>query len=120
MAEAHFPDISIVGNITSKPPRKEGRNKEGKDQFIITFGLSRNAKGPWIETFNRVWGKRSKQASLLQLPIVSEDQIQITCPLDDQLQGHLDDLKREVAATNQAYREHLQAADDEKRSHEEI
>src|ERR1051325_1698279 len=94
MTEADFTDIIIIGNNTSKPPRKEGSNKEGKDQFIITFSLSRNAKGPWVEAFHRVWGKRSKQTSSLQLPIVSDDQIQLTCPLDDQLQGRLDDFKR--------------------------
>ena len=119
MAEVNFTDISIIGNNTSKPPHKDG-NKEGKDQFVITFSLSRNAKGPWIETFNRVWGARSKQTPSLPLPVVSDDQIQITCPLDDQLQGHLDNLKREVATTNQVYRKQLEAADDEKRSHDEI
>jgi hypothetical protein len=118
MTETDFIDITIIGNHTAKPPRKEGKNKEGKDHFIITFSLSRNAKGPWVEAFNRVWGKRSKQASLLPVPIVSDDQIQITCPVDDQLQDHLDDLKREVAATNQVYRASLQAVDDEKRSHD--
>src|SRR5437868_8767831 len=104
MAEAEFTDIIIIGNHTAKPPRKEGNNKEGKDHFIITFSLSRNAKGPWIEAFNRAWGKRSKQIPSLPLPIVSDDQIQITCPLHDQLQGHLDDLKRAVASTIKVYR----------------
>jgi hypothetical protein len=120
MAESHFTDIIIVGNILSKPPRKDGKNKEGKDQFIITFSLSQNAKGLWIETFNRVWGEHSKQTKVLQLPIVKDDQIQIICPLDDQLQDHLDGLKREVATTNQVYREQLRATDEEKRSNEQI
>jgi hypothetical protein len=120
MAEADFTDITIIGNSTSKPPRKESSNKEGRDHFIITFSLSRNAKGPWIEAFNRVWGKRGKQTASLQLPIVSDDQIQLTCPLDDQLQGYLDDLKREVATTNQIYRDQLRATENEKRSHDEL
>ncbi len=120
MTEADFTDIIIVGNHTAKPPRKEGNSKEGKDQFIITFSLSSNAKGPWIETFNRVWGERSKQIPSLPLPIVSDGQIQITCPLDDQLQGHLDSLKREVATTNQVYRAYLRAAEDEKRSQDDL
>jgi hypothetical protein len=110
----------MPGNNTAKPPRKEGKNKEDEDHFIITFSLSSNAKRPWIETFNRVWGERSQQIPSLPLPMVKDDQIQITCPLDDQLQGHLDDLKREVATTNQVYRAYLQAADDEKRSHDEL
>ena len=120
MTEDHFTDIIIVGNNTSKSPRSEGKNKEGKDQFLITFSLSRNPKGPWIETFNRVWGEHSKQTHSLKLPIVRDDQIQIICPLDDHLQGHLDDLKREVSATNQVYREQLRATDDEKRNNDEI
>jgi hypothetical protein len=120
MQQVQFTDINIVSNRTSKPPRKEGRNKEGKDQFMLTFNLSSNPKGPWIENFNRTWGQRSRQTPSLQLPIVSDDQIQITCPLDDQLQGHLDDLKLEVATTNRLYREYLQVVDDEKRTHDEI
>jgi hypothetical protein len=57
MSEVQFSDITIVGNSPAKAPRKEGKTKEGKDQFIITFSLSSNAHGPWIEIFNRVWGK---------------------------------------------------------------
>ncbi|HZS04564.1 MAG TPA: hypothetical protein VFD58_06990 [Blastocatellia bacterium] len=120
MTEVHFTDITISGNSISRPPRKEGRNKEGKDQFIITFSLSGHAKGPWIETFNRLREGRSRQVSSLQLPTVSDDQIHITCPLDDQLQDQLDNLKRVVATTNQMYREHLQAIEDEKSSSDEI
>src|ERR1044071_6352480 len=95
MTEADFVDIIIIGNHTAKPPRKDGQNKEGQDHFIITFSLSRSARPPWVEAFNRIWGERSKQIPSLPLPIVSDDQIQITCLLDDRLQGHLDDLKRE-------------------------
>lgn len=120
MTEADFTDIIIIGNHTAKPPRKEGSNKEGQDHFIITFSLSRNARPPWIEAFNRIWGARSKQIPSLPLPIVSDDQIQITCPLDGQLQGHLDNLKREVAATNQVYRAYLRATEDEKRHQDEL
>ncbi len=120
MAEINFTDITIAGNSTARPPRKEGRNKEGNDQFIITFSLSSHAGGPWIEIFNQVRGGRSSQASSLHLPTVSDNQIQITCPLDDQLQDHLDNLKRAVATTNQMYREHLQAIEDEKRRSDEL
>ena len=120
MAEAHFTDITIVGNSVSKPPRKDGKNREGKNQFIITFSLSRSANGSWIETFKRVWEKQGEQPHSIQLPIVKDDQIQIICPLDEQLQGHLEDLQREAATTNQVYREQLRATDEEKRSNEEI
>jgi hypothetical protein len=120
MAEVHFTDITIVGNSPSKPPRKDGKNTEGVDRFVITFSLSKNAKAAWVETFNQVWGERSRQTSLLPLPVVSDDQIQITCPLDDRLQSHVDALKREVATTNQLYREYLQAMDDEKRAQDEL
>lgn|GEM_PF-1950027 len=119
MAEANFTDILIVGNHAFKPPRKDGKNKEGKDQFIITFSLSKIAKGAWIETFNRVW-EHSKEANSLQLPKVKDDQIQIICTFDDQLQCHLDNLKVIVARANREYREELQASDDEKRSLEVI
>jgi hypothetical protein len=114
MSEIHFTDLTITGNSSSRAPRRDGHNKEGKDQFVITFSLSSQAKGPWVETFNRVWAERGKQTSPLNLPVVSDDQIQITCPFDDQLQLHLDNLKRMVALTNQVYREFLQAADEEK------
>jgi hypothetical protein len=120
MTEADFIDITIIGNHTAKPPRKDGKNKEGQAQFIITFSLSRDARPPWIEAFNRIWGERSKQIPSLPLPIVSDDRIQISCPIDNRLQGHLDDLKQEVAATNQAYRAYLRAAEDERRSQEEF
>ena len=120
MIEDQFTDIIIVGNNTSKSTRKEGKNKAGRDQFLVTFSLSRNAKGPWVETFNRVWGENNKQPHSLQLPVVRDDQIQIICPLDNQLQGHLDDLKRVVSTTNQMYREQLRATDDEKRNNDEI
>ncbi|HZF37753.1 MAG TPA: hypothetical protein VE715_02925 [Blastocatellia bacterium] len=119
MSEVRFSEITIIGNSAAKAPRKEGKTKEGKDQFIITFSLSSNAQGPWIETFNRVWGKHSKPP-LLPLPMVRDDQIQIACPLDDQLQGHLDNLKQIVATTNQVYRAQLQATDDEKRNNDEL
>src|SRR5205085_4459338 len=117
--EVHFTDITITGNNAAKPPRKDGRSKEGKDQFIITFNLSSYAKAPWIETFNRLWGEFNRQTPSLQLPIVSDGQIQITCPLDDRLQGHLDNLKRVVTTTNHVYRENLQAMENEKRGNEE-
>jgi hypothetical protein len=52
--------------------------------------------------------------------MVRDDQIQIACPIDDQLQGHLDNLKQVVATTNQMYRAQLQATDDEKRNHDEL
>jgi hypothetical protein len=120
MSEVQFSDITIVGNCAAKAPRKEGKTKEDKDQFIITFSLSSNAQGPWIETFNRVWGKRGNEPPLLPLPMVRDDQIQIACPIDDQLQGHLDNLKQVVATTNQMYRAQLQAIDDEKRNHGEL
>ena len=120
MTEADFIDIIITGNHTAKPPRKDGKNKEGQDQFIITFSLSSNARPLWIEAFNRVAGEHSKQILSSPSSIVNDDQIQITCPLDDRLQGRLDDLKREVARTNQAYRAYLRAAEDEKHSHEEL
>jgi hypothetical protein len=120
MSEVQFSDITIVGNCAAKAPRKEGRTKEDKDQFLITFSLSSNAQGPWIETFNRVWGKHGNEPPLLPLPVVRDDQIQMACPIDDQLQGHLDNLKQVVATTNQVYRAKLQATDDEKRSHEEL
>ena len=120
MSEVQFSDITIVGNCAAKAPRREGKNKEGKDQFIITFNLSSNALGAWIETFNRVWGKHGNEPSLLPLPMVRDDQIQIACPIDDQLQDHLDNLKQVVATTNQMYRAQLQATDDEKRYHEEL
>jgi hypothetical protein len=51
---------------------------------------------------------------------VKDDQIQIICPLDDQLQGYLEDLKREAATTNQVYREQLRATDEERRNNDEI
>ena len=120
MSEVQFSDITIIGNSAAKAPRKEGITKEGKDQFIITFSLSSNAQGPWIEIFNRVWGKHSNEPPLLPLPMVRDGQIQIICPLDDQLQGHLDNLMQVVATTNQVYRAQLQAMDDEKRYHEEL
>ena len=120
MSEVKFSDITIISNNAAKAPRKEGKTKEGKDQFTITFNLSSNAQGPWIETFNRVWGKHSNEPPLLPLPMVRDDQIQIACPLDDQLQGHLDDLKQVVATTNQLHRAQLQAKDDEKRNHDEL
>jgi hypothetical protein len=118
MSEVQFPDITIIGNSAAKAPRKAGRTREGKDQFIITFSLSSKAQGPWIETFNRVWGKRDNEPTLLPLQMVRDDQIQIACPLDDQLQGHLDNLKQVVATTNQVHRAQLQATDDEKRNHD--
>ena len=120
MSEVQFPDITIIGNSAAKTPRKAGTTKEGKDQFIITFSLSSNAQGPWIETFNRVWGKRDNEPTLLPIQMVKDDQIQIACPLDDQLQGHLDNLKQVVATTNQVHRAQLQATDDEKRNHDEL
>jgi len=120
MSEVQFSDITIIGNSAAKAPRKEGITKEGKDQFIITFSLSSNAQGSWIETFNRVWGKRGNEPPLLSLPMVRDDQIQIACPLDDQLQDHLDNLKQVVATTNQVYRAQLQATYDEKRNHGEL
>jgi len=120
MSEVQFPDITIIGNSAAKAPRKAGKTKEGKDQFIITFSLSSNAQGPWIETFNRVWGKRDNEPTLLPIQMVKDDQIQIACPLDDQLQGHLDNLKQVVATTNQVYRAQLQAIDTEKRNHDEL
>jgi hypothetical protein len=120
MSEVQFSDITIIGNSAAKAPRKEGKTKEGKDQFIITFSLSSNAQGPWIETFNRVWGKRGNEPPLLSLPMVRDDQIQIACPLDDQLQDHLDNLKQAVATTNQVYHAQLQATYDEKRNHGEL
>ena len=120
MSEVQFPDITIIGNSAAKAPRKAGKTKEGKDQFIITFSLSSNAQGPWIETFNRVWGKRDNEPTLLPIQMVKDDQIQIACPLDDRLQGYLDNLKQVVATTNQMYRAQLQAKDDEKRNHDEL
>ena len=120
MSEVKFSDITIIGNSASKAPRKTGKTKEGKDQFIITFSLSSNAQGPWIETFNRVWGKRDNEPTLLPLQMVIDDQIQIACLLDDQLQGHLDNLKQVVATTNQVHRAQIQAKDDEKRNHDEL
>lgn len=120
MSEVQFSDITIVGNSTAKAPRKEGKTKVGKDQFIITFSLSSNAQAPWIETFNRVWGKHGNEPPLLPLPMVRDDQIQIACPLDDELQCHLDNLKQVVATTNQVYRAQLQAIDTEKRNHDEL
>jgi hypothetical protein len=120
MSEVQFPDITIIGNSAAKAPRKAGKTKEGKDQFIITFSLSSNAQGPWIETFNRVWGKRDNEPTLLPIQMVKDDQIQIACPLDDRLQGYLDNLKQVVATTNQVHRAKLQATDDEKRNHDEL
>ena len=120
MSEVQFPDITIIGNSAAKAPRKAGKTKEGKDQFIITFSLSSNAQGPWIETFNRVWGKRDNEPTLLPIQMVKDDQIQIACPLDYQLQGHLDNLKQVVATANQVHRAQLQATDDEKRNHDEL
>jgi hypothetical protein len=120
MDETYFTDITIVGNSNSKLPRREGINKEGKDQFIITFSLSSSASGLWIETFNRVWKQRSNQPNSLELPIVKEDQIQILCPLDDQLQVHLEELKRETAITNEVYREKLRATDEQRSRNDEI
>jgi aminoglycoside phosphotransferase len=52
--------------------------------------------------------------------MVKDDQIQIACPLDDRLQGYLDNLKQVVATTNQVHRAKLQATDDEKRNHDEL
>lgn len=120
MTEAQFTEINIVGHNASKPPRKDGKNKAGKDQFIISFNLSMNANVLWVETFNRMWGEHSKQTNTLQLPIVKDDHIQIICSIDDQLQDHLDDLKREITKTNRVYLEHLRATDKEKRSNDEI
>jgi hypothetical protein len=120
MSEVQFPDITIIGNSAAKAPRKAGKTNEGKDQFIITFSLSSNAQGPWIETFNRVWGKRDNEPTLLPIQMVKDDQIQIACPLDDQLQGYLDNLKQVVATTNQVHRAQLQATADEKRNHDEL
>jgi hypothetical protein len=120
MSEVQFSDITIIGNCAAKAPRKEGITKEGKDQFIITFSLSSNAQGSWIETFNRVWGRRGNEPPLLSLPMVRDDQIQIACPLDDQQQDHLDNLKQVVSTTNHVYRAQLRATYDEKRNHDEL
>jgi hypothetical protein len=120
MAETHFTDIIIVGNSISKLPRREGKNKEGKDQFIITFSLSSSPSGSWIETFNRVWKEHGEQTHSLQSPIVRDDQIQIICPVDDQLQSHLEYLKRDAATTNQVYREQLRTIDEERGNNDEI
>jgi hypothetical protein len=120
MDQMQSAEISIIGNCATKPPRKEGKNKDGQDQFLITFSLSQSAKGLWVEIFNRVWGVRAKQTPSLPLPIVSDNQIQICCPCDDRLQWHLDELKREIATANRIHREQLQASDDEKRAQSEI
>jgi hypothetical protein len=120
MDETHFTDITITGNSKSKSPRREGINKDGKAQFIITFTLSQSASGRWIETFNRVWKEHSEQTHSSLLPIVKDDQIQISCPLDDQLQGYLEDIKREAATTNQLYREQLRVTDEQRRNNDEI
>jgi hypothetical protein len=120
MSEVQFSDIAIIGNCAAKAPRKEGKTKEGKDQFIITFSLSSNSQGPQVETFNRVWGKHGNEPPLSPLPMIRDAQIQIACLLDDQLQGHLDNLKQVVATTNQVYRAQLQTIDDEKRNHDEL
>ncbi len=120
MAETYFTDITIVGNSISKLPRREGITKEGKVQFIITFSLSSSASGLWIETFNRVWKKPGNQPHSFELPIVKDNQVQIICPLDDQLQVHLEELKRETAITNEVYREKLRATDEERSRNDEI
>jgi hypothetical protein len=120
MFEVQVSDITIIGNSAAKPPRKEGKTKEGKEQFIITFSLSSNAEAHWIEAFNRVWGKRDNEPPLLPLPMVRDGQVQIACPLDDQLQSQLDNLMQVVATTNQVYRAQLQAINDEKRNHDEL
>ncbi len=120
MAEAQFTDILITGNSVAKPPRKEINNKDGIDRYIVTFSLSSYVKSFWIETFNRMWAETSQQIPAIPPPLVRDDLLQVTCPLDDQLQGHLDDLKRVVATANQGYREQLQAADYEKRNQDAI
>ena len=120
MAETHFTDITITGNSKSKSPRRDGINKDGKVQFIITFSLSQSASGHWIETFNRVWKEHAEQTHSSLLPIVKDDQIQISCPLDDQLQDYLEDIKREAATTNQLYREQLRVTDEQRRNNDEI
>ncbi len=115
MAESHFTDIIIVGNSISGLP-----HREGKDQFIVTSILSSRPSGLWIETFNRLWKNHAEPSHSLQSPIVKDDQIRIICPIDDQLQGYLEDLKREAATTNQVYREQLRATDEERRNNNEI
>jgi hypothetical protein len=120
MAASHFTDITITGNSKSRLPRRDGIDKEGKEQYVITFSLSQSANGRWIEIFNRVWKEYTEQTHSSQVPIVKDDQIQIICPFDDRLQGNLEDLKRETATTNQMYREQLRATDEEKRNNNEI
>ena len=120
MTETRFTDITITGNSKSKSPRRDGISKDGKVQFIITFSLSQSASGRWIETFNRVWKEHAEQTHSSLLPIVKDDQIQISCPLDDQLQDYLEDIKREAATTNQLYREQLRVTDEQKRNNDEI
>ena len=120
MTEVHFTDLAIVGNHATKPPRKDGKNEMGQDQFIITFSLSRHANGYWTEAFNRVCGEQDNRTRYLRLPLVKDDQIQILCPIDDQLQVHLDDLKQLIEMTNRLCREQLSATDEEKRHQVEI
>ena len=114
MSEAHFTNITITGNSATKPPRKDSRSRVGLAQYVFTFSLSGHVKSLWLETFNRVWEERSRQAPAISPPLISDNQIQIICPPDDQLQQILDELKQAFALTNQRYREHLQAADAER------
>ncbi len=97
-----FEDIKIVG-MDDEASYKSDPNSA---LYEIYLNLSSSAPYEWAEYFNTRWQQHfymmKRRAS------VSGDKLNIYC-VPDELESHINELKKVFSETNQAYKSHLSA-----------
>jgi len=102
-----FEEIKIIGCSKGNTRLLVPDNYQWIASFYFTLSPSPNEE--WIQTFAQVRAEHNRQALSPGHPVTRVDArgIVISCR-PDELQSHYDDLKADVATTNQKYRELLE------------
>jgi hypothetical protein len=106
MVEAGFKNITIVKANKNKSRKDPG----SEDLWYFFFNLSSKLPSEWVGFFNEVYFRRRQTSTAPPAGINGQD-IFIVCPRNADLQLHFDNLKLDVAATNQKYEGLLQKQD---------
>jgi hypothetical protein len=103
MVEAGFKNIAIVKANKNKSRKDPG----SEDLWYFFFNLSSKLPSEWVGIFNEVYFRRRQTSTAPPAGINGQD-VFIVCPRNGDLQLHFDNLKLDVATTNQKYKRLLQ------------
>lgn len=113
MSKRQFEPIRMTGCS------EESVKKNGSEKYRIPFCLSDKPVRGWEEIFYQLWKSRCKENSERSAKArVRKNELVLTSPLGD-VEFHFANLRADINAANEQYREHLQQKNEKRLKREQ-